>query len=194
MIAARAYGGVGVAFPAYQLDEGALLPHQPNEFLRAEPSALVIVGHDLRNGDAVGVDLAVDQKRRYTRGFRLADGGDGGVGPGVIEHDGGRLVGDGHVDQLVLLVGVVIVRVHRRFVAQLFRPRRRGLGLRFEKRVVVGRGDDGDQFLPGCGLVARAAPGGPHGAQRDRPRCDASKVHFSSSARRPRDSEYFCCI
>lgn len=50
--------------------------------------ALVVVGNDLRGGDARGVDFAVDEEGRNARVLGLLHGGNGGVSAGVVENDG----------------------------------------------------------------------------------------------------------
>ena len=155
MIALGADAGIGVGFLADQLDIVALLAHQLDELLRAELGALVVVRHDLGDGDAGGVDLAVDQEGRNAGILGLLHGGDGGVGAGIVEDDRLGAAADRGVDQLGLLVGVVVMHEHQRLVAKLL-----GLGLgadgfRLEERIVVRRRDDGDQ-VRGIGRRGRA--------------------------------------
>ena len=63
---------------------------------------------------------------------------------------------DRHVDQLVLLVRVVVVRVDEHLVAELARPRRRRVGFGLEEGIVVRRRDDRDALRPAG--VARSCP------------------------------------
>ena len=67
VIALGADAGVGVGFLADEFGVIALLAHQLDEFLRAELGALVVVRDDLRDRDAGGVDLAIDQEGRNVR-------------------------------------------------------------------------------------------------------------------------------
>ena len=64
------------------------------------------------------VDLAIDQKARNARGLCLLNRLDRSVRSGVVENDRDRFAGDRRVDQLVLLVGVVVVDEHQSVVAE----------------------------------------------------------------------------
>ena len=62
VIAFRADASIGIGLLADQFDEIALLSHEADEFLGSQLSALIIVGNDLRDGDAGGVNLTVDEE------------------------------------------------------------------------------------------------------------------------------------
>jgi hypothetical protein len=178
VIPAAADRCVRVRFSADQLDVVALLAHQPHELLRAERRALIVVRYDLRRSDAVGVDLAIDEDARNAGAFGLLDGGDRCVGAGVVQDDGRYFSRDGDVDQLILLVRIVIVRVDEHLVAEFLRLIGGSLGLRLEERVVVRRRDDrhppgtSSRFRGRLGRGAARADGGdsqsknPQGAVR----------------------------
>jgi hypothetical protein len=173
VIALRADAGVGVGFLADQLDIIALLAHQLDELLRAELGALVVVRHDLRGGNAGGVDLAIDQEGRHTGILGLLHRRDSRVSAGVVEDNGLGAASDRGVDEFGLLVGVVVVHKHQRLVAEFFRL---GLGanrLGLEEGIVVRRRDDGDQ-VGGEGRSRRAE--GEYAGHRGK-RQSASKFH-----------------
>jgi hypothetical protein len=60
--------------------------------------ALVVVGHDLRDGDSRLVDLAIDQKARNARGLGLLNRLYRSIRSGVVENDRRRFAGDRRVD------------------------------------------------------------------------------------------------
>ena len=70
-------------------------------------------------------------------GFGFSHGGDGSIRAGVIEDDGGGAVGNRHVEELILLVRIVIVRIDQDVVAQFARAGGGVIGFRFEERVLV---------------------------------------------------------
>ena len=146
VIALRADAGVGVRLLADEFDIIALLAHQLDELLRAELGALIVVRDDLGEGDAGGVDLAVDQEGRNARVLGLLDRRDGGVGAGVVEDDRLGAARDRGVDELRLLVGVVVMDERDDVVAELLRLGLRAFGFRLEERIVVRRRDDRDQI------------------------------------------------
>ena len=158
VIALRANAGVGVGLLADELGVVALFAHDLDELLRAERRALVVVGDDLRDGDAGLVDLAVDQEARNAGVLGLLNRLDRSVGAGVVENDRDRFAGDRGVDQLVLLVGVVVVNEHQSVVAERLGLGGRAFGLGGEERVVVRRRDDRDQVRGVSGASAKAAP------------------------------------
>ena len=145
VIALGADAGIGVGFLADQLDVVALLAHQLDELLRAELGALVVVGDDLRDGDAGRVDLAVDQEGGDAGVLGLLHGSDGGVGAGIVEDDRLGAAADRGVDQLRLLVGVVVMHQHQRLVAEFLGLGFGADGFRLEERIVVRGRDDGDE-------------------------------------------------
>ncbi len=76
VIALRADAGIGVGLLAHELDIVALFAHLLDEFLRAELRALIVVGNDLGDGDAGGVDLAVDEEGGMPASLAFCDRGD----------------------------------------------------------------------------------------------------------------------
>ena len=161
VIALGADAGIGVGFLADQLDVIAFLAHQLDELLRAELGALVVVGDDLRDGDAGGVDLAIDQERRNARVLGLLHGGDRGVGAGIVEDDRLGAAADRRVDQLGLLVGVVVMNQNQRFIAEFLGLGFRADGFGLEEWVVVRGRDDGNEIrrIGGCGGAQRQHAG-----------------------------------
>ena len=161
MIALGADAGIGVGLLADQFDIVALLAHQLDEFLRAELGALIVVRHDLGDGDAAGIDLAVDQECGNAGVLGLLDRSDGGVGAGIVEHDRLGLAADRGIDQLGLLVGVVVMDQDDGVVAELLGLGRGTFRLRLEERVVVRGGDDRDQVggIGGRGCAQRHQAG-----------------------------------
>jgi hypothetical protein len=98
---------------------------------------LIVIGNNLRHRDAVGVDFPVDQKARHSGGLGLAHRRDGRIGAGVIQNDGRHAVGNRGIEQLVLFVSVVVVRVDQHVVAELLPARGGAVRFGFEKRVLV---------------------------------------------------------
>ena len=143
MVALGADASVGVGLLAHQFHVGPFFAHQFHELLGAEFRALVVIRNNLGHGHAGLVHFTVDEKSRDAGFFRFLHRSDGGVRTGIVEDDGRRLAGDGGVEQLVLLVGIIIMDKDQSIVAKFL-----GFGfsahcLGLEERIVLG-GHDND--------------------------------------------------
>ena len=177
MIAGRPDARVGVSLAAQKLGIFAGLAHQANELLGPQLRALIVVGHDLADGNARFLDFAVDQEGRDPCVLGGLHGGDGGVGPGIVQDDRLGTLGNGGVEQFQLLVGIVIVDHDHGVIAQLLGPGLGAHGLGLEEWVVMAGGDDCDQPLG----RREGRHGGGHGKAKGRDHQPAGQFHGFSS-------------
>ncbi len=120
LIALRAHAGVGVRLFAQQFNVAAFAVKQFGELLRAELSILIIIGDDLRHGDAGFVDLPVNEELPDTDVFGFMHRSDSGIRASVVENNRLRLARGGGFNQLVLLADVIVVRRHSGGVTERF--------------------------------------------------------------------------
>jgi len=72
-----------------------------------------IVGDNLRFGYAVGFDLTIDEERRRCPHWPLRRTAEiDCVGTSIVQDECGGIGGDGSVDQIVLPVRVIVMRVN----------------------------------------------------------------------------------
>jgi hypothetical protein len=144
--------------------------------LAAKRRALSIVGDDLGLGEAGLADLGVDQDDGNLCVDQLLDGRDALISTGRVEQHALDLVVDGGLDQLVLLVGIILVCGCRRFVTELLELGLRGVDLSLPVRVGRIDRDNGDGAprgaatstgSRGCGFAACARASAAAGGQTD---------------------------
>jgi len=92
------------------------------------------------------IDLTIDQEGGNARLLRLLHDGDRGIAARVVKENGCGLVGDGGVEQFVLLVRFVVVRMGLCGNSQFLGARFGARGLSGKEAVVVVRGDEHDQL------------------------------------------------
>ena len=128
---------IGVRFAPQQLRVVALSAQRARKLRGNQPRALIVVRNDLRLRDARRIDLAIDQEHGNASLRRPAHGGDRCIGPRIVQNQHRRIRGDRSIDQVVLPVGIVIVRIHAHAIAQRQRARCRRVGFGFEKWIVL---------------------------------------------------------
>ena len=117
---------VGVGFAAQQFRIfAALRPDGPRKLLRHNMRTLVVVCDDLRLGDARRLgfrDRSGSTEFRRCVARRTAAMED--VRTGIVENNGRGIGCDGGIDQIVLAVGIIVMRVDAHAIAQALRARR----------------------------------------------------------------------
>ena len=94
----------------------------------------------------VGGNIAIDEEAGNSGVGRPPDRRDRRIGSGVVEDDRHGIGRDGGVDQVVLPVGIVVVRIHAHAIAEA-RAAGRSVAFGFEERIVLRGHDDGDERL-----------------------------------------------